>query len=439
MGVQADRLYVGDTLVWDAASAPTEAGWVDLFDRAEIGPNYTVFNTLPGGASATASCSPLGVTVGGYTPAAVRQVGRACRVFARFTSGANPHVLSMYQDNNNWTSWTPDNGPDGRIRHREGGTNRDITVPRRVVGVLGEFGYQVTSESTTYYINRVAVVADVTGDRNIDHAVAGIGSAGTGGGASFTSLKMVPIDPPDLAAALIALSVTSSNADVATALMPATEWAGARIEVETATAAPFAAPTVDGDADAMAMAGIAAAEISRYPAGIHGRLTQTWRVRVGTDLVSGGNPASGVYYTNGHVVHVAKVPTATHLADVSSDMATARASVVNHEVAHMLHLSTPFTDAKVTLEAAFIAANPSEFTYGTAGPRRPDGFCRGYGMTNIAEDIADVFAWMQTDGLRPELISRVATDVRLRAKAAAMKAFLAASGWSPSRFADIPT
>lgn len=434
MGVQADRLYVGDTLVWDASAAPPpgDEGWTDTFDRPALSHGthrYTLANLIPGGSAAHAAMTDSGVSITGYVGAALREAGTDGTITARSVWGT-PQLVVRYADPDNWVGWFP---AGNRLRFRIGGVSHDITTPSSSPGQV--LALTVTPENIAAYVGDKIVVA-VADTRLASATMAGISTASASTGADYSTAVWTPrvaFDPEPTLAALASAATAAAARD---ALAPVVDEFGATITI--GAGAPFSAPTPDGDPEAWAALAAVVRALSALPPEMAGRrgAGRTWAIIVGTGLLAAGSPASGLYNEALDVVYINATPTESHLSSVTTDMQVARESVVVHELGHMVMDQCPLQDASTALIAAFNAANPPGFTYGgTVTGGRPTGFCRGYGTKNMGEDFADVFAWMFTAGLRAELIARTATDVHLKAKVAATRTFLMALGWEPSRFA----
>lgn len=425
MTIQADRLYLGEELIYEAGSTPAPARapqTVDLFDRVSPGPDYEAVNTLPGTPTAalaiTAANKVLGIS--GYAPAAIRDVGSPDgRFSARFVtnSGRTTMLILRYIDPDNWISWTS----SGRYRVRDSGVNTDLELRSSNTSQVLMTAV-MDGDRVRFMTEAIFKGWGVIPEKFLTATKVGVGHAQTTGEAQVRTLHFVPAGV-DLAAVHAAIDAATTFAELEQAMARiAIDRQG--ITVTTGFTSPFQSAVTFEDPDLKPAYKAAATALSRYG---------DWYVYTTPIQIGAGLGTSGLW-TPGQI-NIGVTPTQEHLDTVSDRFPDTREFVVHHELWHAIGFA-PDGD-RDTLAAAFEAANPPGFTYSTSFEHggRPEAFVRGYGRTALGEDLADVFGSLMTPGLRDELLlDRLDTDAGLAAKTAAMKAYLASAGWYSARY-----
>lgn len=436
MFTNAKRLYVGETLVYDAGTADPPTTILDKFDRTTLGPDYAIINTLHTGDAANATVSDSLLTVTGYAPAAIRDYGAPNGTLeALIMSGGTPHMVVRYLDNDNWISWMPDNGGAGRIRTRIAGVSYDRTLP--IVNVIsGDFVAIELDGVYLRFFHNFALRLTVVEDRLATGTKHGLGGASATANNGWKRLSWTPRTTPatqrfyDPTAALAMVDAATTIAQLRSSVAGVATFLGGTFEIHE-TPAGFALGTVTFAHPNLKVAVKATIRaLARYPREF---LTgDPWVLHLGADVRASGAVVSGV--ATGGDAWVNIDPTEVQLTSVTPDLPTSFEHTVHHELAHIL--STFRSDAHGVLQTDFVASNPPGFTYGgtLVGGPRPMGFTRGYGTTSLEEDQADVMAWLMTPGLQPQFDEWVATDTSLGGKKRAMSMYASHLDWGAGIF-----
>lgn len=431
--LQVRRLYVGDTLAFDSeiANGPT----IDKFQRATVGPQYTTVNSLKTGAAATAAVASARLTLSGYTPISVRELGANGRIEAVLaTADPTACIAVRYVDNDNWITWTPDNGPYGRLRVRVAGVSSDYAVTRVTPAVGDTIGVDLDGPDIRLYLNGRLIVG-VSESRFVTAKKHGIGSASATALAGWTFLTWTPrallparyFDPAPLVSAIASASTMT---ELRAAVAPAADFHGATIVIHdtpgwaSTESFTIAHPNLKAAAERLVTA------MSRWP---RNPLGVPFTHHLGLGVTSGGIEVSGL--ASGTDAWTNIRPTATALATISTDVATCVEFTVNHEMAHVMSTAALST-ARATRESEFTAVAPYDSAISPTAPR-PAGFLRAYSRTSTEEDQADVFGWFTTSGLTAQAASLAATDAGIATKRASMTRYLVALGWGGS-YLDAP-
>jgi|GEM_PF-6254312 len=426
MGIAADRLYLGEDLIFDSSTSEQHEV-VDIFDRLTVGPDYAVLNSLAEGSAVTAAISPFGTfTVGGYAPMAVRDTGRSdSLVTLRLGVGPQLQLHPRVIDVNNWIGWMPSSG---RLRLRVAGVSTDSTKVA-TAAESGDLIDMLTREDGAAIYRNGAILLVIDDPRFAAATRVGFGSGGASGSAAISTMRVSAAPKaPTLAGVDAQIDAATSVEDYAAALGPALAWAGASLQIHTTASGYFSGSLSLSDPSLRASAKAVARCLVRLPWRFRSG-PQPWVLHIGADLRSGGSSASGLTVSDVDL-YIAVPPTAAQYDTVTSDDAAARDHVLHHELGHLVHMRSSAPGASA-LSAAVTAANPPGFSYGgsAVGGPRPTGFCRGYGTQNVNEDIADVIGWLMTPALRDQLDTWCETDSYLATKVAAVRAFMHGLGW----------
>ena len=428
VNIIADRLYLGDMLIWESPTGKTSV--VDLFDRETLGPLYEVVSVLRE-TPFSAQIVDRELVFSGYTPTAVRDFGNTNgTITVRGSGAAQPQIVFRYVDNDNWLSWTPDNGPAGRFRVRYNGVSIDTTLPRALTSNSPVFVVTMDGEDISFYRNG-ALIASVQDANHIGATKHGFGTATTSGTRAGHLLQWDDgdgpnIDPPPR---YFDPTETTNAVDTATTIPEVLTATTDLHQFHNVTIAIGSSDQISDPALKTAIKCVVRA-LAEFPRAFRGNFNP-FSVNISHAHTTSGS-ATGSNLT------VRSTPTPAQFESVDAELEDALIFVTCHEIGHMLHRSSGAPSA-ATLETAFRAANTSGFSYGgsaIAGPR-PTGFCRGYGTQHVREDIADVIGWMMTPALVPQLNGWIASDSHLAAKVAAVKTFAQSLSWPADHFDHI--
>lgn len=425
--IAADRLYIGETLIWEKQTATS--GIADFPAVPVL--DWGVINGLGTSSSVSITYAQPAVSVSGYVPLAFTDFGNSNGyISARFTGSVaqQPAIVMRYRDQNNWIYWAP-RAP--RVRARIDGVNYD--TPTVLVSSFSRLGAYMDGD--TIWLLADDKVIDVVTEQRLQHETRhGFGSAAASGAHPFydvrwdTETSHHRLSYPDVESLYLAIDNAVSIHELQGVLTPLAEQMGGAITLQDVpSSSPTTGNTGSFDITHPNIRTVCKKLLTFLGKVPIGGLQTGWHLYLAAGVTVGGQIVSGG--THGRTSWVNIEPTPAALDSVSSNVGTVLGHTIAHEIAHAM--SSIYSSQTALMGDDFGAANPPGFSYGgDAVGGRPDGFCRGYGTTAFEEDQADVFAWLMEPDLRGEFEARAETDSVLAGKKLAMRKFLARIGWA---------